>query len=846
MIPTKKTLNGVNRTKTSNRFGSGKKTLLFLVMFCLILSSLLTRESFAQVPMIYSWMPTYEAPSDSFNFGNTIEAGFDLNQNGQKEFVTFDQATNTLRIFEAVGDNAFEFAWTRVLEGLESKNISIVIGDLSGDGIEELIIIADRLAQDALLIWQFDTFNWSSATEVTFDPPRDTTGRINPSTECLVGDFDNDLVNELLILYTGGNDLLMSIVSIEDFTFPQLHVEFVDTGTGDLRATGVGIGDIDMNGNKEIVVICKGTKAPIRLYATDSSKKFALVNDWRMAELPPKYVSSNANVPIVDFNNDGKLEAYILTNASLSTEPLPIFVPGGLPQKALVWEVGLDTILTEAFDAKRFRQVASLEKTTLHGGIVADGDSDGKPEIFAVGRTAKAIYQIEYFPSSVSPTVSNFVEYKILQDSLPGSTAPLALSAVADLDGDGRNEFVYVRGFYVPLIPHNRPNFRNFFMMTGGAGATVMESDPKPTEPLNLSIKLFSGGSGNQMEFSWKDNSDNEENFQLHQIRSHEGSTTESLIDDTISEDLRHVVHPTPTLAGTYNFHVKACNPAGCSPESNPVDLPSTPTGESIESHSNGFCVGNRGGEGMGWSDFVLPATDQDLIYRGFLLISADENVYDGKGCDFTNLTGIALRTGTTSAGTFIDYTTESSTSNDPVMFEVFGTDLSIEQTTIRPQNSDTSWVLCCWTIDNDNSRQKVNFAIHLDADAGGSRSVHDEGGWDTTLNLLYQQSHDLGKTIGIALIDGNLEGYQINTYGTFTVAFRNTLMTEWACISEHIPAGTNDLEMTLIADLGTIHKPEKVVFVIAANENLLKLKGSVKAAKSFYNTELKNKCKIN
>lgn len=805
------------------------------------------------VPSLSTWENIYNVPKQYFNFGHVIEAGFDLDDDGNLEFAAFDTVDNKLVIFENIGDNAFEYQWAFQFPDsiLNSKSLSITTGDMNSDGIKELIVVADIIEQSGLLIWQHSPGSNMILPEypsAQFHPPRDNNGLIHPSTECLVRDFNNDEKDELLILYHGNNKVLMTIGSVRPMPWnaigqDSLIIDYMDStpsnllGGDTLSVAGVGVGDIDHNGSKEIVIVCEGIKAPIRLYSYFNGN-YKLVKSWEMKEFPINYIGSSANIPIVDFNNDGNLEAYLLSNPN----------PVTFSSSALVWVVELGTDLMKAFDAKNFTPIVSLDTTRLRGGVFGDGDRDGKPDIYALGIDNGTLYQIE-FTSNRDSTITNkynYVPYKIYQEKSILKTFPTNISDVLDLDGDGRNEILFIRGKRFFGIPMRSPALS---ALTDESGISDLECSGIPAPPSELIAKrrIVNGF----VELSWKDNSEFDNQYK---IRLDNGSLAD--IGNT-TEDIRSYLDTDRSPDPSLSYVVYAVNDLGEeSAPSNNAEIPSLSSIENVVEHSNKFLIGDLGGSGIGWSNFICqfgtgPA--QDILYDGYLLLWSEPdpssdgtfNIYSGKNENFVDVDGVEIKLNRNG----FEHTHASSQSYYPVKFQTNDGKLRIAQITFHQPGS--KWIIAWWIIKNlDTSNRRIKLALHLDADVGGEQSILDVGGWKANLKMVYQQNCESYQACGISHILnesdpdlnniglGTLGAAQVNVYDSFdgsdllerSDSQANPLLIE-------IPTSSSaDVEMTLVSDLGVVasNQFEMVFYAVAAGIDTTQLRQNMIAAKNF------------
>ncbi len=804
-----------------------------------------------QVPFIPTWPTTFTLPPENFRSGFEVEAGFDVDQDSLKEFAVFDSDSCKLTLFEATGeDNAFSPVWSYKFSGLDCGHASIMNTNLDADPYEELtLFVGAPVEQPAIFVWESRSGidNLPRNPTATFQPPRDQNGRIQPSPESFADKLTNDGKDKLVLLYRGGAGILMAIASVEGELSDEsavLNVEFVDHGTENLSVAGVGVRDIDIkqDGKKEIILVCEGEKAPIRLYSSKRGS-FSLVKEWRGDAFPAEYHGSSANIPIEDFDGNRKLEAYVSSNGSNAG------VDRDQPVAAGVWVVELNTDLSRTFDAENWTKIATLDNTSLRGGVTADGDFDGKPDNYFVGSETRAVYQIEYAGGKAKNPVrkgsniadsSKYVPYIIMKDSTTGPLVPTNITKPVDLDGDRSKEFVITRGKNNPQSSSNGTLlFVHATSGSGAGGATVQENNAVPATPSQPHAQRINNTT---VEINWKDNSEKENKFKIIN-----GDTGDPI--DEVPRDVRHYVHSTTSHL---LYSVVASNASGVdSPPSDTASARSAPHEEFFKRHTNGLVIGDLGGAGMGWSEFVPPGTQQNVLFKGYLLILTEpvpsNNTYDlyaGNLYHFVPVHGAATRptieltnNGTPSQ---FEHSHLSTGTGNPVVFQTHDGNLTIEQSTYQQLNA--KWVLCRWAIRNNNQStpRRVKLAMHLYADAAGERSGLDLGKKDLALNMVYQENHQIseesGKTIGIALTNGALGGLQTNTFGNFNGA--NLLLHANASSPRiEINPGSADLEMTLVSDLDTItngQPPKVVYFVIAVGKNVTELSNNIGQAAGF------------
>ena len=100
----------------------------------------------------------------------------------------------------------------------------------------------------------------------------------------------------------------------------------------------------------------------------------------------------------------------------------------------------------------------------------------------------------------------------------------------------------------------------SFALSACGSGTEVI-----PAAPSQAKVELLSGGA----HFTWKDNSDNEDEFMLERLV--EGGTFTALVSQPFNSTAYHDTTVTP--GKTYMYRVAAMNTAGMSAPSNEVTI---------------------------------------------------------------------------------------------------------------------------------------------------------------------------------------------------------------------------------------------------------------------------------
>ena len=401
-----------------------------------------------------------------------LEAGFDIDNDGLKEFAAYDANNKNYFIWENVkrGVNDYKVVYTipapNTLYGGER---SIMVTDMDHDGNKEFVVVWDSFWPDtsvgfnALQVYEHDPASGEflpANPQLTYDPPRNADKRIALEMQSLAGDFDYDGNWELLLTYRGAKGMLIAVLEFQgdDIATGTFEVEFTDDGSPDgksgaspadiNRVHGLAAGDLNNDGRTDFVMVPDTQPVEVRVYTTTGP------DQWQMfvfdqTQLPEPYVrgrGSNATPGIGDFNGDGYNEVYIIGRGKVAEDPTNV------PR---LWVVspkdGGPFDLSTAFVADNFTDLEVAEivppteqnKDDLRGGFVGDGDNDGNLEVYILSRDLTTIFATEWVgePGGDVTDPFNYQTTGIYnsKDFTPDLNVQFSNIKVMDLDGDGPN-----------------------------------------------------------------------------------------------------------------------------------------------------------------------------------------------------------------------------------------------------------------------------------------------------------------------------------------------------------------------------------------------------------------------
>ncbi len=345
------------------------------------------------------------AISAQFSSGDTLWGGWDLitdldlDNDGQMEFIVSrdpsvsgflsDRSAGQLvHYYEVTGDNQFELRWTfqaPIRNNASNVYTSIAVGDLDGDGLQELWfgtpldVSDDPPNPKGMYVFEFDGTNFPSVPSErwNFDRPDD---HLFLNSGLATADIDKDGEEEIVI-----------------------------QSRGDDGPPGAGQGRTMMVANSAGIDIGIGLGAFDIEFENSMNHIGGVVYDPR----------------IVDFDNDGKNEIWIFTWDFFS---LAIYEATGTNSYEL--QVEMDKIFEpEDFGHRR-------------GMRFYDADGDGNLEFYTAGIQPDNGPRSQVFYIGSTDDVSGLTPSDVV--ILGGVNQPCDGSAVGDLDGDNLMDFLYI------------------------------------------------------------------------------------------------------------------------------------------------------------------------------------------------------------------------------------------------------------------------------------------------------------------------------------------------------------------------------------------------------------------
>ena len=359
-----------------------------------------------------------------------IEAGWDIDNDGKKEFAAFDADATTVYVWESHGngDNQYDLIWKKTLSGGSER--SLFSGDLDNDGNPELIIAHEAPEDEhALKIFEWDGTDDGIPSEPThtYDPPRNDSNVMGLEATSQLVNMDSDPEPEFVFTYRGQVGLYLSIFSLKsgDLDNPSWKVEFEERPTEGAeladRIHGAGTGDLNNDGFMDVLCSSDGDPGAFYVFTNTGEDTYKKVKRWDPMELPEIYTGCQSTMVIADINQDGKNEGFIFG------------------QDGMIYIMYDVTDLTTIFDQDHFIDLLYLfEDANYRGGVLGNLDGDDYPDLYFAGNANNTIFDMEWINATGDNDVTNPANYGIYVIHQDFTDAlEYVQTAIGDLDGDG-------------------------------------------------------------------------------------------------------------------------------------------------------------------------------------------------------------------------------------------------------------------------------------------------------------------------------------------------------------------------------------------------------------------------
>ena len=360
-----------------------------------------------QNPSIPTGLPLRFTTGASFSTGGTSPHGVatgDFNHDGKQDIVVVNQDQDNVGVLLGHGDGTFAAPVTYNLPS--GVPMQVAVADFNGDGNLDIAVITGQVNGFAS-----NVFVLLGNGDGTFGSAITTASGVNGLT-IHAADVNADGKQDVVI---GGADNAAVLYGKGDGTFQSPVV---------LRSSGAlvdaAVGDMNGDGRLDIVCAISAPSAGIALFLQNSDGSFS---PGQVSPVPQQ--GTSYGIAVADLNNDGKLDALVVTGNVIvnvfvflgngdGTFQSPSQAPGGwAPFYAAIADFNRDGVLDAAFANSTallpnqgalfvyggagdgsFPGLNSEDQNTTGGSVdlaVADFNNDGWPDIVTADQTGNAV-----------------------------------------------------------------------------------------------------------------------------------------------------------------------------------------------------------------------------------------------------------------------------------------------------------------------------------------------------------------------------------------------------------------------------------------------------------------------
>jgi hypothetical protein len=392
---------------------------------------------------------------------------YDFDSDGFGDFVVTSSYTgsfcNGVYHFEATADDSISLQWYYYFGDLScsiDNYSSVTVGDVDGDNIPEIIVLADTEPGVSgghglqIFEWNTDSLLFPYIPTTTWDMGLDS---VWEAGQILAAELDGDANQEVVVSImngpwgsTGSSHFMIFELENGDLDSPSWHIEYTDPITTNWSGYNIYVNDLDQDGLMEIYTVAWEYYHLIIYENTGSEDLYAYQTDFYVSnELNER---ANQSLVMANFNNDNTNELYAVTSGtnSLTGE---LLTPGyfyGIEGGSNVSDITFSNFHYFNHYQGGLRQI-----------ITGDADMDGNPNLYLAGHYNEAVYDWEYVGDNPLSD-SSFVEHIIfLDDTTDDFTSGTDQGKVrvaklfsGDIDNDNKGDIVFTSAGLGSDKPH--------------------------------------------------------------------------------------------------------------------------------------------------------------------------------------------------------------------------------------------------------------------------------------------------------------------------------------------------------------------------------------------------------
>jgi len=392
---------------------------------------------------------------------------YDFDSDGFGDFVVTSSYTgsfcNGVYHFEATADDSISLQWYYYFGDLScsfDNYSSVTVGDVDGDNIPEIIVLADTEPGVSgghglqIFEWNTDSLLFPYIPTTTWDMGLDS---VWEAGQILAAELDGDANQEIVVSImngpwgtTGSSHFMIFELENSDLDSPSWHIEYTDPITTNWSGYNIYVNDLDQDGLMEIYTVAYEYYRLIIYENIGSEDLYAYQTDFYVSN----EVNERANQSIImaNFDNDNTNELYAVTSGT-NTLTGELLTPGyfyGIEGSSDVSNITFSNFHYFNHYQGGLRQI-----------ITGDADMDGNPNLYLAGHYNEAVYDWEYVGDNPLSD-SSFVEHIIfLDDTTDDFTSGTDQGKVrvaklfsGDIDNDNQGDIVFTSAGLGSDKPH--------------------------------------------------------------------------------------------------------------------------------------------------------------------------------------------------------------------------------------------------------------------------------------------------------------------------------------------------------------------------------------------------------
>ena len=392
---------------------------------------------------------------------------YDFDNDGYGDFIVTSSYTgsfcNGVYHFEAVANDSIALQWYYYFGDLSctyDNYSSVTVGDVDGDSIPEIIVLADTEPGVSgghglqIFEWNTDSLLFPYMPTTTWDMGLDS---VWEAGQIIAAELDGDANQEVVVSImngpwgtTGSSHFMIFELENSDLDSPSWHIEYTDPITTNWSGYNIYVNDLDQAGLMEFYTVAWEYYHLIIYENTGSEDLYAYQTDFYVSnELNER---ANQSIVMANFNDDNTNELYAVTSGTISLTG-ELLTPGyfyGIEGSSNVSDITFSNFHYFNHYQGGLRQL-----------ITGDADMDGNPNLYLAGHYNEAVYDWEYVGDNPLSD-SSFVEHIIfLDDTTDDFTSGTDQGKVrvaklfsGDIDNDNQGDIVFTSAGLGSDKPH--------------------------------------------------------------------------------------------------------------------------------------------------------------------------------------------------------------------------------------------------------------------------------------------------------------------------------------------------------------------------------------------------------